>query len=197
MTLGEGEGFGELALINDKPRSATIRVTEACQFIKVEKADYNRILKDIESNTIRLEEHGKEVVVLEKRVDTGTKVTGYVMMAGTPERLVRQLEENNDAGWSSLRTFPLVGNRGSPLLLSFIPDGNFPYDFLMTFRIFMTAQEVLTIFRTRYAPSSVFFFFNSRLIFSSCLLVITVETTQDDGESAEKVNQSKTMRQRK
>ena len=116
------------------------------------------VLDLLEKTAIRLEEHGKEVVVLEKRVDTGTKVTGYVMMAGTPERLVRQLEENNDAGWSSLRTFPLVGNRGSPLLLSFIPDGNFPYDFLMTFRIFMTAQEVLTIFRTRYAPSSVFFF---------------------------------------
>jgi len=97
-TLSDGDGFGELALINDKPRSATIKVVETCQFIKVEKADYNRILKDIESNTIRLEEHGKEVVILEKRTDSSTKVAGYIVMAGTPDRLVRQLEENNEAG---------------------------------------------------------------------------------------------------
>ena len=43
--LSDGDGFGELALINDKPRSATIRAFDICQFIKVEKGDYNRILK--------------------------------------------------------------------------------------------------------------------------------------------------------
>ena len=103
--LSDGDGFGDLALINDKPRSATIKAMDPCQFIKVEKADYNRILKDIESNTIRLEEHNKEVVILEKRIDSATKATGYIVMAGTPERLVRQLEENNDAGTVFLLLF--------------------------------------------------------------------------------------------
>jgi len=45
-SLGEGEGFGELALLNDKPRSATIMTSVPdCQFIKVDKKDYNGIVK--------------------------------------------------------------------------------------------------------------------------------------------------------
>jgi len=44
-SLQEGEGFGELALVNDKPRSATIIANEDdVQLIKVDKEDYNRIM---------------------------------------------------------------------------------------------------------------------------------------------------------
>jgi Rap guanine nucleotide exchange factor 4 len=32
----------------------------------VDRDDFNRILKDVEANTIRLKEHGKDVLILEK-----------------------------------------------------------------------------------------------------------------------------------
>ena len=44
-TMHAGSGFGDLALVNDKPRTATIVTAQACQMVIVEKADYNRILK--------------------------------------------------------------------------------------------------------------------------------------------------------
>jgi CRP-like cAMP-binding protein len=45
--LGAGDGFGDLALINDRPRAATIISTEPTEFARVEKQEYNRILRFI------------------------------------------------------------------------------------------------------------------------------------------------------
>ncbi|KAJ3280216.1 hypothetical protein HK104_000825 [Borealophlyctis nickersoniae] len=45
--LSAGQGFGDLALINDSPRLATIVTSEPCELVFVEKADYNRIIKFI------------------------------------------------------------------------------------------------------------------------------------------------------
>jgi Rap guanine nucleotide exchange factor 4 len=48
-------------------RSATIITREKnCHFLRVDKDDFNRILKDVEANTVRLKEHGKDALVLEK-----------------------------------------------------------------------------------------------------------------------------------
>ena len=107
-TLQPGEGFGELALINDKPRAATIVTSEDdCSFLKVEKADFNRILKDIENNTLRLEEHGQVVIVLEKKVIANAG-SGYVVMSATPAKLVKHLEEDHAAG--TIDNCGMVGN---------------------------------------------------------------------------------------
>lgn len=66
-TLQEGDDFGKLALINDAPRAATIVLRENnCHFLRVDKENFNRILRDIEANTVRLKEHGKDVLILEK-----------------------------------------------------------------------------------------------------------------------------------
>jgi CRP-like cAMP-binding protein len=43
--MHEGAGFGDLALVNDKPRTASIVTATECKLVMVEKADYNRILK--------------------------------------------------------------------------------------------------------------------------------------------------------
>ncbi|RKP17278.1 camp-binding domain-like protein [Rozella allomycis CSF55] len=51
--LGEGEGFGDLALINDKPRAATIITIENCEFARIEKDDYNRILRFLHDRDIK------------------------------------------------------------------------------------------------------------------------------------------------
>ncbi|NJD20093.1 MAG: cyclic nucleotide-binding domain-containing protein [Gemmatimonadetes bacterium] len=39
-----GEGFGEMALLNDAPRSATARANEATQLVKVSRDDFERLL---------------------------------------------------------------------------------------------------------------------------------------------------------
>jgi len=131
-SLGEGDGFGELALINDKPRAASIITREdGCQFIVVEKKNYLAIQEEISSNTVKLEEHGKVVLILEKREkkkkttklemavqpepEENKKESILVVVAGTLERLVQHLCEEQEE--------------------------QFILDFLMSYRNFMTPTE--------------------------------------------------------
>uniref|UniRef100_A0A672JLM1 Rap guanine nucleotide exchange factor (GEF) 4 n=1 Tax=Salarias fasciatus TaxID=181472 RepID=A0A672JLM1_SALFA len=87
-TLHEGDDFGKLALVNDAPRAASIE-------------DFNRILRDVEANTVRLKEHGQDVLVLEKSLSSSrTSVQGssashykYKIMSGTPEKILEHLLE--------------------------------------------------------------------------------------------------------
>lgn len=45
-TLHEGDDFGQLALVNDAPRAASIILREDnCHFLRVDKQDFNHILK--------------------------------------------------------------------------------------------------------------------------------------------------------
>ncbi|KAG7221700.1 hypothetical protein INR49_000067 [Caranx melampygus] len=98
-TLHEGEDFGQLALLNDAPRAATIILREDnCHFLRVDKQDFIRILKDVEANTVRLEEHGKSVLVLEKSVECAhqggaANNSKYTVMSGTPEKILEHLLE--------------------------------------------------------------------------------------------------------
>ncbi|KAF3826307.1 hypothetical protein GH733_006421 [Mirounga leonina] len=112
-TLHEGDDFGQLALVNDAPRAATIILREDnCHFLRVDKQDFNRIIKDVEAKTMRLEEHGKVVLVLERasqgagpsRPPTpgrnrwgkgyGSAVSArYTVMSGTPEKILELLLE--------------------------------------------------------------------------------------------------------
>ena len=48
VQLGMGKAFGELALINNKPRLATIKCVSDCHFAVISKNVYERILKKIE-----------------------------------------------------------------------------------------------------------------------------------------------------
>uniref|UniRef100_A0A4X2K590 Rap guanine nucleotide exchange factor 3 n=1 Tax=Vombatus ursinus TaxID=29139 RepID=A0A4X2K590_VOMUR len=100
-TLHEGDDFGQLALVNDSPRAATIILREDnCHFLRVDKQDFNRIIKDVEANTMRLEEHGKVVLVLERApqgngpdcpLNPGRN--RYTVMSGTPEKILELLLE--------------------------------------------------------------------------------------------------------
>ncbi|XP_034550614.1 rap guanine nucleotide exchange factor 4 isoform X3 [Notolabrus celidotus] len=101
-TLHEGDDFGKLALVNDAPRAASIVLREDnCHFLRVDKEDFNRILRDVEANTVRLKEHGQDVLVLEKSLSSSRTTSHgassshykYKVMSGTPEKILEHLLE--------------------------------------------------------------------------------------------------------
>ncbi len=49
-----GDSFGELALLNEKPRSATIICTENCLFGVIDKNNFKQILSQKEEEKIIL-----------------------------------------------------------------------------------------------------------------------------------------------
>uniref|UniRef100_A0AAX7TCY3 Rap guanine nucleotide exchange factor (GEF) 3 n=1 Tax=Astatotilapia calliptera TaxID=8154 RepID=A0AAX7TCY3_ASTCA len=138
-TLHEGEDFGQLALLNEQPRAATIILREDnCHFLRVDKQDFIRILKDVEANTVRLEEHGKTVLVLEKSADS-TEQGGagnsskYTVMSGTPEKILEHL----------LETIKLECN-GNDAIDSCVSD------FLLTHKVFMPSSQLCPALQHQY-----------------------------------------------
>lgn len=139
-TLHEGDDFGKLALVNEAPRAASIITNEAgCQFLRIDKVHFDRILKDNEANTVRLKEHGKEVLVLQKmpikqmKDDNPSFYFKYKVMAGTPEKVLEHLLEtrmNNPTGNSCEEQF----NKESLF-----------EDFLLTFPIFISWKQMITL----------------------------------------------------
>uniref|UniRef100_A0A7M4F604 Rap guanine nucleotide exchange factor 4 n=1 Tax=Crocodylus porosus TaxID=8502 RepID=A0A7M4F604_CROPO len=123
-TLHEGDDFGKLALVNDAPRAASIVLREDnCHFLRVDKEDFNRILRDVEANTVRLKEHDQDVLVLEK-IPAGNRASNqgnsqpqhkYIVMSGTPEKILEHFLETmrlestvNEATDSVLNDFVLM-----------------------------------------------------------------------------------------
>ncbi|KAK9539063.1 hypothetical protein VZT92_004195 [Zoarces viviparus] len=94
-TLHEGDDFGKLALVTDSPRAASIVLREDnCHFLRVDKDDFNRILRDVEANTVRLKEHEQAVLVLEKSPRTSTLGSiKYTVISGTPEKILEHFLE--------------------------------------------------------------------------------------------------------
>ncbi|KAL2087841.1 hypothetical protein ACEWY4_016669 [Coilia grayii] len=98
-TLHEGDDFGKLALVNDAPRAASIVLREDnCHFLRVDKEDFNRILRDVEANTVRLKEHDQDVLVLQKSLRSSGHSNipahfKYTVMSGTAEKILEHLLE--------------------------------------------------------------------------------------------------------
>ncbi|XP_026864272.1 rap guanine nucleotide exchange factor 3 isoform X2 [Electrophorus electricus] len=140
-SLHEGEDFGQLALVNDAPRAATIILREDnCHFLRVDKSDFIRILKDVEANTVRLEEHGKVVLVLEKSSGLGSPHLGgsgssskYTVMSGTPEKILEHL----------LETIKLDTNGSDPI-------DPCVGDFLLTQQVFMPSAQLCPALQHHY-----------------------------------------------
>lgn len=139
-TLHEGDDFGKLALVNDAPRAASIVLRESnCHFLRVDKDDFNRILRDVEANTVRLKEHGQDVLILEKiptNVSTQEGVAQshfkYSVMAGTPEKMLEHLLETR------------LGSATED------PSDTYLEDFLMTYVIFMPSNVLCPVLMQHY-----------------------------------------------
>ncbi|ODN00672.1 Rap guanine nucleotide exchange factor 4 [Orchesella cincta] len=148
-SLFEGDDFGKLALVNDAPRAATIVCREDnCHFLRVDKDDFNRILRDVEANTVRLKEHGQDVLVLEKISANNANPYShfkYTVMAGSPAKMLEHLLETRLDGRdrSSVDT---TGRRASAAG----DTDSFLEEFLMTHIIFMPIHQLLTELTKQY-----------------------------------------------
>uniref|UniRef100_A0A8C2K9V1 Rap guanine nucleotide exchange factor 4 n=1 Tax=Cyprinus carpio TaxID=7962 RepID=A0A8C2K9V1_CYPCA len=119
-TLHEGDDFGKLALVNDAPRAASIVLREDnCHFLRVDKEDFNRILRDVEANTVRLKEHDQDVLVLQKSLRPSSHGNipahfKYTVMSGSPEKILEHLLETMrlDIHFSDPGTNPLAEQEG-------------------------------------------------------------------------------------
>ncbi|TKR65289.1 hypothetical protein L596_025713 [Steinernema carpocapsae] len=148
-TLHEGDDFGKLALVNDAPRAATIALREEnTQFLVVDKHDFNRILRDVEANTVRLKEHGHDVLVLEKIHNVYPVPTAephsssatpprpqccYSVMAGLPEKMVEYVLETR-----------IDAQHDNDMLDTFLED------FILTHIIFMPSNILCNYLKNYY-----------------------------------------------
>ena len=55
IELGDGCSFGEMALIKNEPRNATIIALEDCITVTVDRTDYKKIMKELEEQRINIE----------------------------------------------------------------------------------------------------------------------------------------------
>ena len=71
-------------------RSASVQVKEDnTYFLSVSRSDFKRILLSVESTNIKFEEHGKEVLLLEK-----ARQGRYLVVKGRPDRMLDHLLES-------------------------------------------------------------------------------------------------------
>ncbi|XP_059352336.1 rap guanine nucleotide exchange factor 4-like isoform X2 [Daphnia carinata] len=156
-TLQDGDDFGQLALINNAPRAATIITREdGCQFLRVDKDDFNRILRDVEANTVRLKEHGRDVLVLEKvsanpsaaHRHSASSHYKYTVMAGMPQKMLEHLLETRlDARHLSARDEDIIRPYSSATDM-------FLDDFLLTHIMFMPTHQLITELMRKYRIES-------------------------------------------
>jgi len=151
-TLQDGDDFGNLALINNAPRAATIITREdGCQFLRVDKDDFNRILRDVEANTVRLKEHGRDVLVLEKvSANSSTRQSQYkyTVMAGMPQKMLEHLLETRlDARNLSTRDEDIIRPYSSATDM-------FLDDFLLTQIMFIPPHQLITELMRNYRIES-------------------------------------------
>ncbi len=81
-TLGSGQMFGQVSLIDGRPRSATCIAKERCLLLELKKTDFDRLFDAGESFAFRLQEFIARVMVRQLR-EADKKLTSMVHKART------------------------------------------------------------------------------------------------------------------
>nr|CAH8870322.1 unnamed protein product [Trichobilharzia regenti] len=163
--LCEGDDFGKLALVTDAPRAASIILAEDnCHFLKLDKDDFNRILRNVEANTVRLKKNNSNVLILERiqdvkfstcpqaetsgnfgRESNSVGCLNYSIIAGTVEHILHYLIESRLNGLENQLNL-LISDEMFPVYLC--PRTPIGLDqtwqnFFLTYLIFSTNKEIL------------------------------------------------------
>lgn len=84
-TLQKGDIFGELALLDDKPRSANVIALESCTLLVIHKADFYDFLKNNSNATIQV------IKYLCQKLRTTNRIAYSYALMDVYERLIRYL----------------------------------------------------------------------------------------------------------
>ncbi|KJE96374.1 rap guanine nucleotide exchange factor 4 [Capsaspora owczarzaki ATCC 30864] len=133
-TIKEGECFGHQPFVVEGVRrtDATIMTREdSCELVTVSLEEYERILKLVESNTTRVEEGGKVVLVLEKRTaaDSSGETVNELIVTATVDKLIERLVLDEQH----------------------VSDKFYVSDFFLTYRTFISSEEVINRLLARLA----------------------------------------------
>lgn len=88
--LGPGEFFGEMGVIDDNPRSATVMTTSPCELIVIAKADFKRCLAENFDVSLYI------MRALVKRLRAADRMIGSLALMDVYGRVVRLLLEMSE-----------------------------------------------------------------------------------------------------
>jgi CRP/FNR family transcriptional regulator, cyclic AMP receptor protein len=83
--LGPGEAFGEIALLDGEPRSATVSTLEACDLLVIAREPFRALLVDVPALALDV------MAMLAKRVRVLTEHAQDLSLLGIPKRLAKVL----------------------------------------------------------------------------------------------------------
>lgn len=92
-TLGPGEYFGELALFDDTPRSASVAVTEACRLMVLQKSVVQEAVRSDPDIALRLL---KGIAGLVRRLTENVRTLALLDVFGRLRRLLEDLAVDRD-----------------------------------------------------------------------------------------------------
>ena len=95
--LSAGESFGELALLNNSPRSATVKCLEQCYLAVIVQRDYKKILRSDAEKTVKERvEILKHLPIFNEVSETSLKCLGYLLTEASYKKgQVVYLENSN------------------------------------------------------------------------------------------------------
>src|SRR6185503_13911706 len=83
--MGPGEVFGEMSLLSERPRSATVRAIERCELLALDRRDFLAFLKRNPDVAVRM------LTVLVERVARVSEFVEEVQFLNLPLRLAKKL----------------------------------------------------------------------------------------------------------